>query len=756
MKLLKYAGYALGGIVVLAILGLAAVAAWVDGAFVKSRLERYMLEQKHRTLSIKGEPKLRLFPVAGLSLGPTTLSEPDSSDSFVTFDSAELALRLLPLLAGDLVIETVSAKGLHVTVRERRDGHMNFEDLEKRDTHEERDRTAPRERGALPNVVIRELNIDHARLSYVNEITGQELNVEDLGLKLGPLADTTPSPLTFTANLSGRRPEVGIKAQASGLVKIDLVQRSLALQRFDARLNGNAAAARGMDVRLSGDVLLDGRKEQLDVNGVQLYANATLDRDALRATLSAPRISVTRERATGSAVSGALKIAGPERKLDAKLDIAAAEGSFSSFLLPKVALVIEAAADGGHVNASISTPVQANLSAGTWELPKLVADLSVHHPKLPQKSFRLPLEASLRGDQRKHTLAARAAANAEDFDFRLQFDAKRVQPLEASFDFSSQRLNLDRYPVIAVGSGARKSDDRVDLSGLLGPALRGRIRIGSLQANGVKLTDVAADLRLASGTLELSPHSARLYGGTLSGALSANARANQVSAKENVQGVQVGPLMRDLAKRDILEGRGDVLIDVSGSGRTMSALKRSLAGSARMVLKDGAYKGIDLADIFRRAQAAVGARSAAQSSNSSQKTEFSELSASFAIKGGVAHNEDLVLKSPLVQVSGAGNFDIAASTLDYLLKPALAPGAARAQGRDLGDIIVPVHVHGPLDALRYDIDYSALASRQLRERLSEKLNEQLGGAKPPAGQPASPQDQLRDQLRERLRGLLGR
>ena len=175
-----------------------------------------------------------------------------------------------------------------------------------------------------------------------------------------------------------------------------------------------------------------------------------------------------------------------------------------------------------------------------------------------------------------------------------------------------------------------------------------------------------------------------------------------------------------------------------------------------MVLKDGAYKGINLAAIFRRAQAALGGRSV-QSSDSTQKTDFTELSASFAIRGGVAHNEDLVLKSPFLRASGSGDFDIAASTLDYVLKPALVASATGQQGRDdLAGIAVPVHLHGPLDALKYEVDTSALVSRELRERLKERLDERLG-AKPPAGQkPASPRDELRDQVRERLRGLLGR
>ena len=90
MKALKALAYGLAGLVALAVLGAAVAAFVVDGAFVKARLERAMKE-RNRTLSIEGTPTLRLFPVAGLALGKTVLSEAGSSQPFVTLERAEVA-----------------------------------------------------------------------------------------------------------------------------------------------------------------------------------------------------------------------------------------------------------------------------------------------------------------------------------------------------------------------------------------------------------------------------------------------------------------------------------------------------------------------------------------------------------------------------------------------------------------------------------------------------------------------------------------
>jgi AsmA protein len=787
VRIAKIAAWTLAGLAALAIIAVVAVAAVVDGAFVKSRLERAMKE-RGRTLAIEGEPVLRLFPVAGLALGRTRLSEPNSAETFLSLESADVAVRVLPLLSGTLVVEKLAAHGVRANVRKQKDGRMNFDDLVgERDRRGETadNRGGPAARGEarrrLPRLVVGELDVDRAQLSYADEATGQQLELGELTVKLARLSGQAPSPLTASATLTGRHPDVSLKAQASGDVRLDLAHESVTLSRIDARIGGNADQAKNLDLRLAGDVMADGRKGELEVNGLALSASGTLDRDALTATLSAPRISVAASKATGSAVTGTMRIQGPDRRLDAKLDVAPAEGSSGALTFPQVRLALEATADGGVLKAALNSPVKADLRRKTWELPKLSADLSLSHPKLPQKIARLPIEAKLLVDHAKQTLALNAAADAEEFDFKLDLAAKRFKPLDASFDLASRRMNVDRYPFVLGGAaGAKKDGERIDLSGLAGPSLHGKIRIGALQANNVKLSDVAAELKLARGTLELAPHSAKLYDGALSGTLVASARNNQVSLKETLQGVQINPLLRDLAKKDLLEGRGDVSIDVTGTGATVPAFKRSLAGMARMQLKDGALKGINLAEVFRRAQAALG-RGAAPGgaqvpAGGAQKTDFTELAASFAIKDGVAYNEDLTLKSPFVRAAGSGKLDIGAATLDYLVKPTLVASAAGQQGRyDLSGVTVPVRIHGPLDALRYEVDYGGLLTDSVKQRLADSLKERLDerlGAKPAdpgakggaqgetqggaAPAPASPADQARDQLRERLKGLLGR
>jgi len=312
-------------------------------------------------------------------------------------------------------------------------------------------------------------------------------------------------------------------------------------------------------------------------------------------------------------------------------------------------------------------------------------------------------------------------------------------------------LNLDRYlgkgvaataqaapagtPVKAGGAGtAGPADAKVDLSGLKGINAKGRVHVGSLQVKNAKLADFKAQISLANGRLDVSPHSARLYQGTLAGALSADANGNRVALKETLSNVSVGPLLRDVARRDAIEGRGNVAMDVHMAGGTVEAMKKALGGTARIVLRDGAVKGFDLAATLRKAKAALGSKSAQQSAVGSQKTDFSELSGSFKIARGVAHNSDLRGKAPLFRLAGAGDIDIGNSRLNYLAKPtivATSKGQGGAELAELNGVTVPVRLVGPFDAVKYEVDYGAVATAVAKSKLTEKLTGGKAGSSSP-------------------------
>jgi len=625
MKTIKFFLFGIAGLVVLATLAIAAAAMVVDGQFVKTRLERAMKE-KNRTLKIEGVPQLKLFPVAGFALGKTTLSEAGSDKLFASLDSAEVAVRVLPLLSREVAVETLKLSGLKANLVRHKDGKMNFSDL-----------AGPADKDkkpeAPPNLRVAEVQVEKVQVNYRDEATGQELQLAEADLKTGRLDGQTPGDLAFSAHLTGKRPEVDLRAQAAGALHFNLGREEFGFDKFSAQLKGR------------------------------------LDQDSLTAEFSAPKVEVTPAKASGTDVNASILLKGPQRNVDAKLRIAAVEGSATALTVPKILLELDAAASGAAIKAKLQASIKANLA--------------------------------------KQDLDADIAGKLDDSDLKAKIQLSNFAPMKASFDVAVDRLNIDRYA--PPDRKEAKSDERIDLSALKGRTVSGKLAIGALTARRAKLENVKAEVKLADGKLEVAPHTANLYGGTLAGDLSADANGNRIHVKEVAQNIAIGALLKDVAQKDVLEGRGNVTLDVQTAGGTVTALRKALAGNAHVEMRDGAIKGINLADSARNAKAALGMKQ--QKADGAQKTDFSAASASFKITNGVAHNDDLKAASPFLRLAGAGNLDIGNNMVDYLAKATLAATAKGQGGRDasqLTGVTIPVKLTGALDDPQWHVDYSAL------------------------------------------------
>ena len=110
--------------------------------------------------------------------------------------------------------------------------------------------------------------------------------------------------------------------------------------------------------------------------------------------IAAPQLAVTPGKAAGKAVTAELKMKGPARNVDTRFKLDGLEGSAEALSIAALALDLDAAIAPNHVKGKISTPVKGNLKARQWELPKIVADLTITSPSIPQKTVTLPIRAS--------------------------------------------------------------------------------------------------------------------------------------------------------------------------------------------------------------------------------------------------------------------------------------------------------------------------------------------------------------------------
>lgn len=418
--------------------------------------------------------------------------------------------------------------------------------------------------------------------------------------------------------------------------------------------------------------------------------------------------------------------------------------------------------DGTQLNgnvsvASFSKPaVKFNLNANQLDLNKLLGEKSSSSNTASDKPADLSALKSLllQGNINvgkivydKYQLAnlnLNVKADGEQLNiapFSVKFDESQIKGgfgisefanPAYHFDIDIDKLDAYKYITKSDKPAATKSsaDTPIDLSALKKFNAEGALNVGSLKVANVKTNHVHIKLKANQGVAELAPFSANLYEGNMNGSLRVDARSTpSIAFKQNMTGIAIGPLMVDAINNDMLNGKGTLNLDITTTGNTVSALKKSLNGTAGLNLSDGAVKGIDIAGTLRSVKDKLNImKQSSTASDKTQKTDFSEMVASFTIKNGVAHNEDLSIKAPLFRIGGNGDIDIGSETINYTAKPTIVNSLKGQGGSDLSimnGLTIPIKVTGTFAKPNYAIDFSGLAAGMAKN----KLLENVGGKK---------------------------
>src|SRR5882672_1835650 len=408
-------------------------------------------------------------------------------------------------------------------------------------------------------------------------------------------------------------------------------------------------------------------------------------------------------------------------------------------------------ATGGRYKATIEELKTGRIASGVPGKLSLAARVEANQPKGDYKvdlsgQYRLNLDKQSYGLSGMELKVSDATPGSKKPPLSLKGDVEfDASPQAIRFTLAADQVNLDRYlppPQPGAPKGASpssmKSEEPIDLSALNALNLKGDLKIGQLIASNVKLEKVHLGLKAAGGKVDAEPLTADLYQGKLSGAASANAKTNRFALKADLAGVTLGPLLKDALNNNLLEGRGNIALDVQTGGMTVSAMKKALSGNANLALRDSSLKGVNLGELLRKAKSLRESNPPAeQGALPAERTDFTELGASFVIRNGVAHNDDLSARSPLLRLAGSGDVDIGANSIDYLIKASVVASSIGQGGKELAElrgVTVPVKLTGPLDAPRFRADLRAAVGDAVKQRAEDKLKERV-------------QDRLKDLLR---------
>lgn len=635
-----------------------------------------------RDLVVAGPATFTVWPGLGVSLGDVALSGPPGADApLVTMRALDVSVQLMPLLQRHIAVDRIALDQPVFNLAVDRDGRKNWDMAET---------PAPRRLAAaessvqsdaqpLSSIVVAAADGTSEETRQRREAALQALELRDVRVRNGTVrysdARSGVQQQITGLNVDATMPGLSRTMSASG----DLVHRKKKLA-FDARLTSLAAvlAERPADLKLKAhnDIVTFNYDGKLAVGrGADLSGRIAVDSRSARN--AATWLGTTLPPVAGFgplSIKAKVKTSGNVTRLDeadVRLDDTRAGGT----------LVVTTGGARPYVTADLkvdSINLNSYLTAAAGGAIATEGDNNSRAAPVPDS-----------GDQPADDIEKLLKRGTDDGGSA----PTRVYGAVQRAGWSSEALNLALLSVADI-----------DAKVTSGPLLFRKIKVDR------------ADARIALKNRQLTTEFAQLdlYGGRGNGTLSVTGqgagqgRAIGVGSTFTLNGLAARPFLQDAADMDWLDGNANVTLDVTANGASQLQLVETLAGTSRVAFSNGAIVGFNLAGAIRNLTQGnfTGLKASPR-----EKTDFSEMSATFNIAKGVARNSDLALISPLLRVTGEGAINLPPRTVDYTVRPKLV-ASLEGQGASgvLKGLEIPVRIVGPLDKPRFEPDLKGVLS----------------------------------------------
>lgn len=303
-------------------------------------------------------------------------------------------------------------------------------------------------------------------------------------------------------------------------------------------------------------------------------------------------------------------------------------------------------------------------------------------------------------------------------------------------DLSADAIDLNRYMAPAEDGSAGEAGEAAPVEipvDLIKPLnARGSLKVGSVLLGGLVLEQVDLNLQTANGRMRLHPMTAGLFGGSYSGDISVDVSKSVpvLSMNESLQGVDLARLALAMFEQENVTGTMSGNFKLSGQGRDMVEIQRTLDGNLSFDLKDGTYEGTDVWYELRRTRALFKQETPPEPVLPA-RTKFTSVTATGVVTDGIMRNDDLIADLPFMQLTGMGDVDLPAGTVDYDLrarvfaKPEAMGGATAEEIDDLTKTVIPLEITGPLTAPKVRPDIEELLRQHVEDEVKDILQDKL-------------------------------
>lgn len=658
----------------------------------KPLIKEQVEAQTGRQLSINGDIEWRFFPSIGFSIGEVALSNPEgfATPDLVKFNNAVLDLNVRPLFQHEINIGLVTLDGASFTLHTLKNGVSNLDNIGPEKVKADAAESIPTEttvetvstESTKPSTQLNEwkvtlegIALTNAEVLIQDDKAGTKMHFSDMNLSLSEFIPGQWAHLAFDLKGDLGHQNIFLKGETDLNIAVTLDNASLKKTEFNASYSD--ASNKFNDITFTIDQFSFDEWANISLKAAG-KANALDVSSSSTFALYVPKaLDVVRVKDFSS--TNNVKGKGIPNE-----DVTAVIGFNSAFDLNKSYLKIETL-----VMSAVDTDFNGKMSVQLNDIPKVRFEL--HSPNIDVDALLATLPQTEATTTEKTTNSNKKASASK---------AKEVEP---------------------------------DLSALKTLDVAGSIVIDKFKASNAKMQNVTSVFSVNRGVLKLTKFHSSLYRGgiDMTATLDARNTTPTYNLKQSIKGVQVAPLLTDVMGESLVEGTGNMVLNISGKSLKPSALKQNLKGKASVNFADGAVNGVNIPLLIRTTYAKIKGEKV-QGSEEAEKTDFSALTADFYLSKGNATTKNIKMVSPLLRIHGEGSADYVHETANMLIKTSIV-GSLKGQGGkdidDLKDVTIPIRITGSWAKPKYKLEFDDVMQQKAKKEIDrgiEKLEEKYG------------------------------
>ena len=756
-------------ILFIAFIAVLALAVTFDANNYKPQIIEQVEDATGRDFAIDGDIDLSVFPWVGLKVEGVTLGNAAGfkAAKFARIEQLDVKVNVLPLLKKEVQINTIRLHGLDVALEVDKAQANNWSDLAKTEDEKEKpeaeEPAVKEEPSAEDGFSLQSLQVEgfefvDAVINYDDRSSGMKAQVTELNLKTSAIEFDKPVDIEFGARVKNNQPEVDTNLQLVTQLSFnrEFTVFNLSDLVFTAMAKANEFLPQDEKIELRSNIDVSMEDQRVDMKQLQLSALGT-------------------KTVAGVTVTQFLETPLIQGDIDVQPFNARAVASRAGVTLPEMAK-----ADALH-NVGLKTKIK------------------LQGEKLQANDFSLALDGN--------TLSGwihLINISKQQLRFELAFDQLNLNdylpPVVEEVEQESQQAVT---PAAGQDSSdataeAATGDEKIELPVEMMRSfdIEGDFRIAALTAKEYDIKQFLMSLKAKQGDINIKPMTMQLLEGQVTSAVNVNVQKDipAYAIQTEVNQVQVGPVANPFLegimgdKPMSMEGAFNMAMDVKTSGETVNQLKKASLGQIIVDMKQTSVNGFDPEYYMRSSVASYVdesgfglSRTIMGSYSPREVTVFDKIHSTVNLADGKAKTNDFLMDSKRVQVTAKGHVDIMENSLDVMTSTRLPRGKTAVE--KLLDEPMFVHVHGPFDALEYNIDTDRLKKsttdvleKQAREKLDaekarleaearakveaekQRLKEKADAEKRRAEEKAREElkkstDKYEDKLKDKLKGL---